>query len=175
MGSHRQWAVLVTTMAILPATCASSGCPPPPPPPAPGSFCAVALNNVKSVESTPNSGPLVVSAGQERTLTVKVSAPGTQRTDVVYCVGLLAGNLPTNRATDHPLGGTILIGDGAGNFTGSFKVRCNSAGHVEVFAADTQGTFGWNTTNTRENNVYALTLPAGLFSPASNTVDIKCQ
>jgi hypothetical protein len=162
----------LAAMVIATLTCAQQ-CPPPQPP---TGQCDVALNNIQSVKLSPNSGPVLVPpGGTQKTLAVQVSAPGTQAANVAFCFAVVAGDLQTNRATDNKLGGMVLFGDGAGNFTSSFDVRCNAEGKVEVLLVDPGGTPAWKTTGTRENNLYILTLPANLISPASNTVDVKCQ
>jgi hypothetical protein len=171
------WPLAVRRLALgslLSLVTALCGCPPGPPHDG-DEMCAVPLNNIKSVRLLPEKGLVIPRGGTAKTVTVGVSAPGAQPANVAFCVGILAGELPTNRATDHKLGGTVLFGDGTGRFEGSFDVRCTTDGLLEAFAANESGQFGWQPINTHENGLYALTLPAGLFSPASNTIHLKCE
>jgi hypothetical protein len=175
MSKLARVAIVVSGCGLL----GNGGCPPPQPPP-PGSHCGVALNNISNVKLGSGQSLLLQPGGPERTVDVAVSASGEQASDVLFCVGILAGDLQTNRATDHQLGGTIILG-GPDRWAGGFSARCTSDRKLEVQVFDgTMNTNGlpnvkWASIGTAENNIYALPLPAGAFTPASNTFKLKCQ
>jgi len=159
--------------------CLLGGCPPPVPsvqckqdpslcP------CAFELNEIRSMKLSPEAGTLHIPQEQMRSIAVDVEASTVQR-PALFCVGLLAGNLPSNRLTDHQLGGTFLLLTDPGRYVGSMQARCSDSGiEFSLFPKDSSSP-AWVTTNTRENGVYAVSLPPGLFSPASNVMNIKCD